>query len=63
MAGISACDDRAIGAYGAEVIFQRNLVKYCEICSFKLKLDSKIYGEEMIHRIIVPKERAAILED
>ncbi|MDD5656974.1 MAG: hypothetical protein PHF00_06935, partial [Elusimicrobia bacterium] len=63
MAGKAACDREAVGAYGIEVVMQRNIFKYCRTCGGKVRLDADLYAGDSLKRIIDPWARREIMND
>jgi len=63
LAGLPACDDTAIGAYGVGLLMFRNIEKFCSNCSGKVLMDAALYGEDTYKRIVGPAARAKLHAD
>ncbi|MBS1958756.1 MAG: hypothetical protein JST80_04715 [Bdellovibrionales bacterium] len=63
LAGDDACDDSAVGAYGIEGIFYRNIVRYCDNCTDKVKADAEIQFEESLKRVSNKAEHHRLMDD
>ena len=61
--GQEACDNIVTGAYGVEAIFLKNIEKHCLNCNEKVRMDGRIYGDNLIIRIINPSAREALRRD
>ncbi len=51
MAGMPACDNQAIGAYGLQAVLLKNIEKNCSNCNQKVQMDAKLFGDDSIYRI------------
>lgn len=61
--GQPACDSTAFGSYGSSTIMLKNISKFCDNCSDKVKLDANIYASDQLGRIDRPEVKAAMLKD
>ena len=51
LAGESACDSSASGAYGSSVILLENIALHCQSCSEKMRMDARLYGDDQMKRL------------
>jgi len=63
LAGLPACDSTPIGAYGLQIELLRNVELYCTNCTDKMKMDGKIFGEDLMQRIIDPDAHEQLRQD
>jgi hypothetical protein len=63
LAGLKACDTTNLGAYATGSILLKNVAKYCENCSEKVKMDADLYAMDMMKRIINKKARDEMKKD
>jgi hypothetical protein len=63
MAGLDACDQTPLGAYGVAAIMLKNIQKSCGNCTQKVKMDAGIYGDDDMKRIIGAEGQQAIRAD
>lgn len=63
LAGEPACDSTYMGSYGSSTIMLKNISKYCENCSEKVKMDAGIYAEDQLGRIDRADVKKAMLAD
>ena len=54
MAGLEACDDTPVGAYGIAAIMLKNIQSFCagQSCTKKVRMDAGLYGDDDVKRII-----------
>ncbi len=52
LAGEPACDETPFGSYGSSTILLKNVSKFCENCSEKVRMDAGIYSDDQMGRII-----------
>lgn len=62
-AGLLACDDVAMGAYGLQAVLLKNIELFCTNCTEKMKLDGKIFGNDTIKRIMDPRSSEQLRND
>ncbi len=60
MAGLDACDNTELGAYGLQAELLKNIEFACSNCTDKMKMDGQIFGDDTVKRIIGPA--AAVLK-
>ncbi len=61
--GKALCDRTAVGSYGTEIVFYRNIERYCTNCTVE---DSKVAGQEadrLMLRIISPNGKKELEDD
>jgi len=63
LAGTRSCDTEALSAYGLEVIWARNIEKYCTNCGADVKALAALNEKVLIFRIIDADAKASILQD
>lgn len=63
VAGGYACDQDALGAYGSSLIMLKNIQKSCANCSEKVRMDSGLWADRMLRRIIDAQAHRAICQD
>lgn len=63
LAGLDACDDTPIGAYGVGLIMLKNIEKFCESCAPKVRMDARIFAEKRYRRHIVGSAARQALHD
>lgn len=52
LAGEPACDKTPLGSYGSSQIMLKNIQKFCENCTEKVKMDAGIYGDDQLGRML-----------
>ncbi|MCM2280192.1 MAG: hypothetical protein NDJ89_19160 [Oligoflexia bacterium] len=52
LAGQDACDETPFGSYGSSTIMLKNVSKFCENCTDKVKFDAGLYADDQMGRII-----------
>ena len=57
LAGNYGCDTTALGAYGAGMVMLKNISKYCENCTGKVKMDAGMFADDLLLRFI---DRSAV---
>lgn len=63
LAGEMACDVTPIGSYGTGLIYLKNIAKFCTNCNEKVLLDSGIYADDTLDRIIDATAKQQIIDD
>ncbi len=63
LAGEPACDVTAKGSYGSSTILLKNISKYCETCSEKVKMDAGIYAADQLNRITDAASKKQMQQD
>ena len=63
MQGLMACDNTALGAYGMEAVFLKNIEKNCSSCNDKMKMDAQLFGDDTIWRVSNLKARQQMRDD
>jgi hypothetical protein len=63
LAGEAACDTTNMGAYATGSILCKNVAKYCENCTEKVKMDADLFAMDMMKRIIDVKARDEMKKD
>lgn len=63
LAGLPGCDTAALGTYGSSLVMIKNIEKFCENCSEKVKMDAALYGDDSFNRIIDPRALALLKND
>ena len=63
LAGAWACDDFALGSYGTEIIFLRNLEKKCSNCSSEVKNEARETADRLLYRIINAHAKSTLIAD
>ncbi len=61
--GEPACDTNYKGSYGSSTILLKNISKYCDNCSSKVKMDADIYAMDQLERIVDPATKSKMLND
>ena len=51
LAGEPACDVTPLGSYGSSTIMLKNVQKFCENCTDKVKMDAGLYADDQLGRI------------
>ena len=49
--GLPGCDNVALGAYGMEAVFLKNIGNVCTNCSEKVQMDAELFGDDILLRI------------
>ena len=63
LAGEPACDRTPLGSYGSSTIMLKNIQKYCDNCSDKVKMDAGLYADDQFGRIISDSARRQMQDD
>jgi hypothetical protein len=63
LAGEAACDSTAFGSYGSSTIMLKNISKFCENCSDKVKMDADMYATNQLGRIHKASVKQSMLDD
>ncbi len=63
LAGEPACDGTYKGSYGSSTILLKNVAKFCENCTDKVKMDADIYATDQLGRISNASVKQAMLND
>lgn len=63
LAGEAACDSTYRGSYGSSTIMLKNISKYCENCTDKVKMDADVYATDQLGRIHNASVKKAMLDD
>ncbi|MEK6706219.1 MAG: hypothetical protein AABZ06_10555 [Bdellovibrionota bacterium] len=63
LSGEPACDNTPFGSYGSSLIMLKNIQKFCQNCTEKVKLDAGFYGDDQFKRIINPGAVDSIKKD
>jgi hypothetical protein len=63
LAGRPACDHTAYGSYGSSLIMLKNISKFCDTCTEKVKIDAGIYADDQLKRITLPSAYQQIIDD
>jgi hypothetical protein len=63
LAGQPACDSTQYGSYGSSTIMLKNISKYCDNCSDKVKMDADVYAMDQLGRIDDPDVKQKMLND
>lgn len=63
LAGELACGRNPLGAYGVSEVMMRNLVRFCENCSEKFKMDAELFAADQDERLLGARAKAAQQED
>jgi hypothetical protein len=63
LAGQPACDSTPKGSYGSSTIMLKNIAKFCETCSDKVKEDAGIYSDDQLKRVTNANAKAQMLKD
>lgn len=61
--GQPGCDETPMGAYGLQVVLFRNIERACANCNQKLRMDARIFGDDMVKRIINPAAKRSLQDD
>ena len=63
LAGLPACDTTPFGAYGVQIIFLRNVARYCSNCDLETKRAAREVAENALHRILDRQARETLVDD
>lgn len=63
MAGLPACDNTPIGAYGLQAVLLKNIEKNCTNCNQKVQMDAKLFGDDSVYRISNIQSRNQLKND
>lgn len=63
LAGEPACDTTPLGSYGSSTIMLKNIQRFCENCTDKVKMDAGLYGDDQFVRIVDSGARRQMRED
>lgn len=63
LAGKPACDVTPFGSYGSSTIMLKNVQKFCESCTDKVKMDAGIYSDDQFGRITNAKAKQQMKDD
>lgn len=63
LAGEAACDVTPRGSYGSSMILLKNVSKFCESCTEKVKMDAGIYADDQFKRVINERAKQDIVND
>ena len=63
LAGQPACDVTPKGSYGSSTILLKNVSRFCESCTDKVKLDAGIYADDQLGRISSAKAKQDMIAD
>lgn len=61
--GELGCDTSELGAYGLTSVLTKNISKYCESCTEKVRMDADFYSEDAASRIVNMKARQRLKID
>lgn len=63
LAGQPACDSSPFGSYGSSTILLKNISKFCDNCTDKVKMDAGIYADDQLKRITNANAKQQMLKD
>lgn len=52
LGGKPGCDRTALGAYGAGLLFIKNVGKHCANCTGKVRMDADFYADDTLKRVV-----------